>query len=127
MPNRRQCAALHGFCFAITLFLIGMLVARFVIARLLLATLKKTGLRDGVAFTVSHLLYYVTLAILLLVAISYAGIPFTIFAFFGGALAIAAGFGSQKILNNFLSGVILLIALASPTQDLILHRGRSRA
>jgi small-conductance mechanosensitive channel len=32
----------------------------------------------------------------------------TVFSFLGGALAIGAGFGSQNIVNNFISGLILL-------------------
>jgi small-conductance mechanosensitive channel len=35
-------------------------------------------------------------------------IPLTVFAFAGGALAIGLGFGTQTILKNFVSGLILL-------------------
>jgi potassium efflux system protein len=35
-------------------------------------------------------------------------IPLTVFAFAGGALAIALGFGMQTVLKNFVSGLILL-------------------
>ncbi len=35
-------------------------------------------------------------------------IPLTVFAFAGGALAIALGFGMQTLLKNFVSGLILL-------------------
>jgi small-conductance mechanosensitive channel len=35
-------------------------------------------------------------------------IPLTIFAFAGGALAIGVGFGTQNLLKNFISGIILL-------------------
>jgi small-conductance mechanosensitive channel len=35
-------------------------------------------------------------------------IPLTVFAFAGGALAIALGFGMQTMLKNFVSGLILL-------------------
>ena len=57
----------------------------------------------------SQLLFYLLLLVLLFGVISYVGIPLRIFAFFGGALAIAAGFGSQKIISNFLSGIVLLL------------------
>jgi small-conductance mechanosensitive channel len=36
-------------------------------------------------------------------------IPLTFFTFIGGALAIGVGFGSQNIVNNFLSGLILMV------------------
>ncbi len=35
-------------------------------------------------------------------------LPFAAFTFLGGAVAIGIGFGSQNILNNFISGLILL-------------------
>lgn len=35
-------------------------------------------------------------------------IPLTVFAFLGGAIAIGIGFGAQNLLNNFISGFILL-------------------
>jgi small-conductance mechanosensitive channel len=37
-----------------------------------------------------------------------ASIPLTAFAFLGGALAIAAGFGLQTLLKNFVAGMMLL-------------------
>ena len=35
-------------------------------------------------------------------------IPLTVFAFLGGAIAIGIGFGAQNLINNFISGFILL-------------------
>jgi potassium efflux system protein len=35
-------------------------------------------------------------------------IPLTVFAFAGGALAIGIGFGTQNLLKNFISGIIIL-------------------
>src|SRR5690606_18317118 len=38
-----------------------------------------------------------------------ANVPLTVFTVVGGALAIGVGFGSQNIINNFVSGLILLL------------------
>ena len=46
--------------------------------------------------------------IALFVAMASVRIPWTIFAFMGGALAISVGFGAQTLINNFISGIILL-------------------
>jgi len=46
-----------------------------------------------------------SLAIFSLVSVK---IPLTVFAFAGGALAIALGFGMQTLLKNFVSGIIIL-------------------
>jgi len=104
---------------AIVLFVIGLIVFRFLIIHYFYFILKRIRIREGISFAVAHLFFYVVLVILLLVAISYARIPFHIFAFFGGALAIAAGFGSQKILSNFISGVILLLEGSIRVGDMV--------
>ncbi|MBT8098713.1 MAG: mechanosensitive ion channel, partial [Gammaproteobacteria bacterium] len=41
-------------------------------------------------------------------ALGMLGIPLTAFAFATGAIAIGVGFGSQNIINNFISGWILM-------------------
>lgn len=104
---------------AIVLFIVGLIVLRLLINRYLYFILRKLPIREGISFTVSHLLFYVVLFVLLLGVISYAGIPFHIFAFLGGALAIAAGFGSQKILSNFLSGVMLMLEGSIRVGDMV--------
>lgn len=43
----------------------------------------------------------------LVIAMSSVRIPWTVFAFMGGALAIGVGFGAQTLVNNFISGMIL--------------------
>lgn len=53
--------------------------------------------------------YYGALALVVCLSLTIAGIPLTVFTVVGGALAIGVGFGSQNIVNNFISGVILLI------------------
>ena len=45
---------------------------------------------------------------LALFTLNVARIPLTVFAFLGGALAIGVGFGTQTIIKNFISGLILL-------------------
>jgi small-conductance mechanosensitive channel len=52
-------------------------------------------------------------------------IPLTIFAFAGGALAIGLGFGTQTILKNFVSGLILLFERPFRVGD-VLEVGGSR-
>jgi potassium-dependent mechanosensitive channel len=53
--------------------------------------------------------FYGCLALFVTLSLTIAGIPLTVFTVVGGALAIGVGFGSQNIVNNFISGVILLV------------------
>jgi potassium efflux system protein len=62
--------------------------------------------------------------ILLVVAVVVAAltkmkIPVTVFAFLGGAMALAIGFGAQNLLNNFVSGLILLIERPVKMGDIV--------
>jgi len=51
-------------------------------------------------------LVFIVLFLLSLVTVK---IPFTVFAFLGGAVAIGVGFGMQTLLKNLISGLMLLI------------------
>jgi small-conductance mechanosensitive channel len=46
-------------------------------------------------------------------------VPLTVFAFLGGAVAIGVGFGSQNLINNFISGLILLVERPIRIGDLV--------
>jgi potassium efflux system protein len=46
-------------------------------------------------------------------------IPLAVFTFFGGALAIGIGFGAQHLINNFISGLILLFDRSIRVGDIV--------
>ena len=56
---------------------------------------------------------------LVVLALLTAHIPLTAFAFMGGALALGIGFGAQNILNNFISGMILLVEKPIKLGDIV--------
>ena len=57
--------------------------------------------------TYMQIVYAILFVLMVCISLTVAGIPLTIFTVVGGALAIGVGFGSQNIVNNFISGVIL--------------------
>lgn len=50
----------------------------------------------------------IAIVILVFIALELMNVPLTAFAFISGAVAIGVGFGAQNIINNFISGWILM-------------------
>lgn len=94
---------------ALTLFILGLVFAKYITTRLERRILSRLKLESGVSAALQALSYYFLIIVASLWALSVANVPLTLFAFVGGALAIGIGFGSQNIINNFISGLILLI------------------
>ena len=57
--------------------------------------------------------------VLLLLTLNVARIPFTVFAFLGGALAIGVGFGTQNMIKNFISGLVVLMERQVRVGDIV--------
>jgi len=57
--------------------------------------------------------------VLLALTLNLARIPLTVFAFLGGALAIGVGFGTQTIIRNFISGLIVLMERQVQVGDIV--------
>ncbi len=65
-------------------------------------------LPHGVPYALSRLLHYTILLVGFVVAIAAAGVDLTRFTILASAFGVGVGFGLQNIINNFVSGLILL-------------------
>lgn len=90
----------------ITLLLIGTRIIRtYLLGRLL----QKTRLDMGIQHAITTITTYVIILIGLVILLQTAGIDLTTLNVLVGALGIGVGFGLQNIVNNFISGLIILL------------------
>lgn len=78
----------------------------------------------GVTYTISTTLHYVVLILTVLLALNVLGVPLANVALVAGALGVGIGFGLQNIVNNFLSGLILLFERPIKVGDLLVVDGQ---
>jgi len=96
----------------------------FVISRLIRFFLEEEAfprlqLRRGVGNAVATLLQYTILLLGFALALSAAGMDFTRVALFAGAFSVGIGFGLQNVVNNFVSGLILLFERPIQIGDMV--------
>ncbi len=100
--------SLSSILLAIGVFAIGLLLTRLITGwldrRILSATNMDAGVRNSIRTGAS----YTAIILALLVAFAAAGVNFGNIAIVAGALSVGIGFGLQSIVNNFVSGLILL-------------------
>lgn len=104
---------------AVILFFAGYLVVAFLGRRLQWVLVSRFGVNEQNANVMRRWLVAVFAFILLVLTLNLARIPLTVFAFLGGALAIGVGFGTQTLIKNFISGILLLIERKVRVGDIV--------
>jgi potassium-dependent mechanosensitive channel len=83
------------------------------------AATARFRLPESQTHVITTLLFYVLTVVLVLTTLQVLHIPLTVFAFLGGALMVGVGFGSQNLMNNFISGLILLLERKINVGDIV--------
>jgi potassium efflux system protein len=104
--------------FGVTLWL-SWVVSRFLRFVLDEDVLPRLTLPRGVPAAISTGTHYVILDVAFLIAIGAAGFDLGKFTLLAGALGVGIGFGLQNVVNNFVSGLILLFERPVQTGDMI--------
>lgn len=93
---------------ALLFFCIGYWVSSRIANRIQLSIVSRGHIAEHQARTLRNWAMIAVSVVLVLGTLSFLKIPLTVFAFFGGALAIGIGFGTQTLIKNFISGLIVL-------------------
>jgi small-conductance mechanosensitive channel len=114
-----QSITIRKILLALLILFVGLFLAklfsRFVTNRLL----ARTQLDESAKAAIHKFSFFVLTIILVLYALHTVNIPLTILTLLGGAVAIGVGFGSQNLINNFISGFILMFERPIKIDDII--------
>ena len=96
-----------GIVLSSLLIVLGFFLARWLEKRLT-SRLIERKVKPEVVHLIRRIFYILVIVILVITALGLLNVPLAAFAFISGALAIGVGFGAQNIINNFISGWILM-------------------
>ncbi|MBU0992990.1 MAG: mechanosensitive ion channel family protein [Proteobacteria bacterium] len=103
----------------IIILIIGVISAKFIIRITWRRVLKYAHFKQNTAIVIEKVLFYCALFLIVLFVLRIVNIPLGAFAFFGGTIAIGIGFGARNLINNFISGFIIMVEQPIRVGDLI--------
>ncbi len=119
----------HAVTVAQTLVALFSIYVAVVVSRTLRAYLDEESplrrhLDAGVRDSLKRLLHYAVLVVGVYVALAFLGFDLRNLTLLAGALGVGIGFGLQNIVNNFISGLILLFERPVRPGDLVVIGGQ---
>ncbi|MFZ1700674.1 MAG: mechanosensitive ion channel domain-containing protein [Pyrinomonadaceae bacterium] len=108
----------HLLAFVIAVW-VAVLISRFIRFLLEEDVYPRVDIGTGVSYAISTIVHYLVLTAGLLIAVAALGFELSQFAIIAGAVGIGVGFGLQNIINNFVSGIILLFERPVKVGDMV--------
>jgi potassium-dependent mechanosensitive channel len=115
--------ALVSILAAIVVFILGYLAAKLFQQWLDAQVLRPAGLSSGLRDSISTGVGYIGVFAAALFALSYAGVNLSSLFIVAGAFSVGIGFGLQSVVNNFVSGLIMLAERPVKVGDLVVVGG----
>jgi potassium efflux system protein len=104
---------------ALITLIIGFIFVRKLILFWIRGLLARVHMKETTTAAVEKIINYFIIFLIILFALRVVNIPLTLFTFLGGAVAIGVGFGAQNLINNFISGFIVMAEQPIKIGDLI--------
>lgn len=86
-------------------------------------TINKLNDNTTAASNLSKVIIYITRILYIIIAMAVANIPIGSLTIIGGALFFGLGFGTQNLITNFISGLIIMIEQPIKVGDVIAIKG----
>jgi potassium-dependent mechanosensitive channel len=104
---------------ALITLIIGFIFVKRIILFWIRGLLTRVHMKETTSAAVEKIINYIIIFLIVLFALRVVNIPLTLFTFLGGAVAIGFGFGAQNLINNFISGFIVMAEQPIKIGDLI--------
>jgi small-conductance mechanosensitive channel len=93
---------------SIVILIIGIFIAKYTVRILTKRLIYYARLKETTGSALQKVFLVLAYLLVFLFALRMVNIPLAAFAFLGGAIAIGVGFGAQNLINNFISGFIIM-------------------
>ena len=103
----------------LSLIILGYISIRLVIKYFEKRVLARLDIDVSQRYTIKVFLSYFLLILLFLFTLHLIQVPLTVFTVIGGAVALGLGFGARNIMNNFISGIVIVLEHPVRVGDLI--------
>jgi len=104
---------------ALITLIVGFIFVRRLILYWVRGLLARVHMKATTTAAVEKIINYFIIFLIILFALRVVNMPLTLFTFLGGAVAIGVGFGAQNLINNFISGFIVMAEQPIKIGDLI--------
>jgi len=104
---------------ALITLIIGFIFVKRIILFWIRRLLARVHMKETTTAAVEKIINYIIVFLIILFALRVVNIPLTLFTFLGGAVAIGVGFGAQNLINNFISGFIVMAEQPIKIGDLV--------
>lgn len=103
----------------IALFVVGWFISGTIANGMKKRVFSRFDLDASLQHTLRTMTFYFLLTLLTLFVLNLLNIPVTVFTVLGGAIALGVGLGSQNIVNNFISGLVIMMERPIKVGDII--------